>query len=123
MVSAALPAGPTTTKLQQRVCCCGPIFGQTDGQTDTVPFHRFCSAYYTGSVNNLQRLADVSYQDNDVVGSESSRMFLLLHTGRLLLLMLQAFLSTELIQPPQLPVILCASTPLQQPVVKVENPR
>jgi len=76
-----------------------------------------------GSVNNLQRLADVSYQDNDVIGSESSRMFLLLHTGRLLLLMLQAFLSTELIQPPQLPVILCASTPLQQPVVKVENPR
>ena len=25
--------------------------GQTDGQTDIVPLHRPCSAYYAGSVN------------------------------------------------------------------------
>jgi len=28
-----------------------------DRQTDTVPFHRPCSAYYAGSANNLQRMA------------------------------------------------------------------
>ena len=28
-----LPAGPTAANLQQRVCCCGPMLGQTDGWT------------------------------------------------------------------------------------------
>ena len=36
-----MPAGPTAANLQQRVCCCAPMLGQTDGQTktDTIPFH------------------------------------------------------------------------------------
>ena len=37
--------------LQQRVCCCGPVLRQTDGRTDTVPFHRPCTAYCTGGVD------------------------------------------------------------------------
>jgi len=28
-----LPAEPTAANLQQRVCCCGPMLGQTDGRT------------------------------------------------------------------------------------------
>jgi len=49
-----LSAGPTGANLQQRICCCGPMLGQTDGHTDdTVPFHRPCSDCYTGSANNL----------------------------------------------------------------------
>jgi len=47
-----LPAGPTAANPQQRLCCCGPMQGQTDRRTDTVPFHRPCSAYYTGRANN-----------------------------------------------------------------------
>ena len=47
-----LPAGPTAANLQQRVCCCGHMLGQTDGRTDTVPFHRPCSACYAGSIDN-----------------------------------------------------------------------
>jgi len=38
--------------LQQRVCCCGPMRGQTDRRTDTVPFHRPCSAYYAGNASD-----------------------------------------------------------------------
>ena len=34
------------------VCCCGPMLWQTDRWTDTVPFHRCCSAQYTDNVNN-----------------------------------------------------------------------
>ena len=33
-----LPAGPTATNLQQRVCCLGPVWGQTGGQTVTNTF-------------------------------------------------------------------------------------
>ena len=49
-----LPTGPTAANLQQRVCCCGPMLGQTspaDRRTDTVPFHRPCSTYYAYSAN------------------------------------------------------------------------
>ena len=35
----------------QHVCCSGPMLGQTDRPTDTVPFHRPCSAHYVGSAN------------------------------------------------------------------------
>jgi len=31
--SYLLPARPTAANLQQRVCCCGPVLGQTDGRT------------------------------------------------------------------------------------------
>ena len=34
------PARPAAVKL--RVCCCGPVLGQTDRRTDTVPLHRPC---------------------------------------------------------------------------------
>ena len=34
--------------------CCGWVMGQTDGRTNTRLFHRPCSAYYAGSVNNKQ---------------------------------------------------------------------
>ena len=54
-----LHAGPTAANLQQQgacgqcqVCCCGPMRGQTYGQTDTIPFHRPCSKYYAGSASN-----------------------------------------------------------------------
>jgi len=49
-----LPTGPTAANLQQRVCCCGPMLGQTspaDRRTDTVPIHRLCSTYYAYSAN------------------------------------------------------------------------
>jgi len=29
-----LPAAPTAANLQQWVCCCGPMLGQTGGRTD-----------------------------------------------------------------------------------------
>jgi len=48
-----LPAGPTAANLQRWVCCCGPMLGQTDGRTGTVPLHRPSSAYYVGSANEL----------------------------------------------------------------------
>lgn len=38
-----LPTVPTAANLQQRVCCCRTMQGQTDGEMggqDTVPFHR-----------------------------------------------------------------------------------
>jgi len=39
-----------SANLQQRVCCCGPILGQTEGQTDRhLPFRRPCSSYYASS--------------------------------------------------------------------------
>jgi len=46
-----LPARPTAANLQQRICCCGPR-RDMDRRTDTVPFHRPCSAQYAGSANN-----------------------------------------------------------------------
>jgi len=39
------------SKFTAAVCYCGPMMGQTDGQTDTVPLHRPWSAYYAGSAN------------------------------------------------------------------------
>jgi len=42
-----LPAGS-----QQQTLLLWHILGQTDRRTDTVPFHRPRSAYYTGSANN-----------------------------------------------------------------------
>jgi len=41
-----LTAGPTAANLQQRVCCCGPMLGQTDGRT---PYR--CMEYYAGNAN------------------------------------------------------------------------
>ena len=45
-VHTALSSKPATCR-----CCCRSM-GQTDGQTDARPFHRPCSAYYAGTVNN-----------------------------------------------------------------------
>jgi len=48
-----LPAGPTAANLQQKVCCCGPVLGQTDGQTGG---HCIVSytllTFYAGKANN-----------------------------------------------------------------------
>jgi len=46
-----LSAAPTAAKLQQRVCCSGPMLEHK--RTDTKPFHRSTSAYYAGSVNTI----------------------------------------------------------------------
>ena len=43
------PARPAAVNL--RVCCCGPVLGQTDRRTDTVPLRRPCCTYYAGSAN------------------------------------------------------------------------
>jgi len=56
-----LPAVLTAANLQQRVCCCGPMLGQTNGQTDgyrTVDRPWF--AYYVGSANNSRSLSFVN---------------------------------------------------------------
>jgi len=37
------------------LCGRGPIVGQRDGRTDTVPFHRPRSAQYAGSATNIKR--------------------------------------------------------------------
>jgi len=48
-----LPTGTAEANLSQRVCCRGPMLGQTDGRTDTVLFHRPCSASHAGSISKL----------------------------------------------------------------------
>ena len=56
-----LPAVLTAANLQQRVCCCGPMLGQTNGQTDGYrTVDRPCFAYYVGSANNSRSLSFVS---------------------------------------------------------------
>ena len=42
-----LPAGPTAANPSHAAAA-----GEWDRRTDTVPFHRPCAAYYTGSANN-----------------------------------------------------------------------
>jgi len=34
-----LPAGPTAANMQQWVCCCESMLGQTDGPTDEMGHH------------------------------------------------------------------------------------
>jgi len=41
-----IPTGPTATNLQQRICCCGPMLGQTDRHRTVT-----CSAYCADSEN------------------------------------------------------------------------
>ena len=41
MQQSILPAGPTAANLQQRVCCSGPMLGQTDRQTDGQTPYRY----------------------------------------------------------------------------------
>ena len=64
--NVALPAFARPTLLQQSIGifyapadsidpatarCCSGRMGQTDGRTDTVPLHSFCSAHYADSAN------------------------------------------------------------------------
>ena len=53
-----LPAGHTATNLQQRVCCCGLMLGQTDGRT---PYR-------------YRDLATYSNHNNDALNSMSSKI-------------------------------------------------
>ena len=51
---------PARCKPAARRCCCQSM-GQTDRRTDDGPFHRPCSAYYAGSVNNrVTRIPEIN---------------------------------------------------------------
>jgi len=51
-----LPAGPTAANLPHAAAA-----GEWDRRTGTVPFHRPCAAYYTGSANNSKIATDLCF--------------------------------------------------------------
>ena len=60
-----LSAGPTAANLQQRSAA-GEWDGRTDRQTDTVSFHRLCSACYAGIAFECQYFYEDDIADSVV---------------------------------------------------------
>jgi len=81
MQQSILPAGPTAANLQQRVCCNGPMLGQTDRQTDgQTPYRYIDHAPRTNNASFKHKLRGVrcTLQSINSSGSSGSTRLILM---------------------------------------------